>query len=86
MKHILGFYDATNEAKIATKDTTRINFNVGSLVQILVDDKNIGQATFKKVLKTMYHVQYKSKIYKVDRKDLSLNVHGQVQTELKNLK
>ena len=85
MKHIKKFYEL-NEAEIATKDTMKINFNVGSLIQIVnEDDKNIGQATFKKALKTMYHVQYKGKIYKVNKKDLSLNIHGQVQTELKNL-
>jgi hypothetical protein len=87
MKHIQGFYEATNEAKIATKDTTKLAFNVGSLIQIVDEnDKNIGQATFKKALKSMYHVQYKGKTFKVDKKDLSLNTHGQVQTELKNLK
>ena len=87
MKHIQGFYEATNEAKIATKDTTRINFNVGSLIQIVDEnDKNISQAKFKKALKTMYHVQYKGKDYKVNKTSLSLNIHGQVQTELKNLK
>lgn len=87
MKHIQGFYEATNESQIATKDTTKTTFNIGSLIQIVDEnDKNIGQATFKKALKTMYHVQYKGKILKVDKKDLSLNKHGQVQTELKNLK
>ena len=34
----------------------------------------------------MYHVQYKGKDYKVNKTSLSLNIHGQVQTELKNLK
>jgi len=87
MKHILGFYEQTNEAKIAIEDTTNIKFNVGSLIQIVSEkDKNIGQATFKKALKTIYHVNYKSKDYKINRKDLSINIHGQVQTELKNLK
>ena len=73
MKHIQGFYEATNESQIATKDTTKTTFNIGSLIQIVDEnDKNIGQATFKKALKTMYHVQYKGKILKVDKKDLSL--------------
>ena len=87
MKHIQGFYEQTNEAKIATKDTTKINFNIDSDIQIVdEDDKNIGQAKFKKMLKGSYKVVYKGKNYKVDKKDLSLNTHGQVQTELKNLK
>lgn len=87
MKHLQGFYEQTNEAKIATKDTTKINFNVDSQIQIVdEDDKNIGQANIKKILKDSYNVNYKTKIYKVSKKDLSLNVHGQVQTELKNLK
>ena len=87
MKHLQGFYEQTNEAKIATKDTTKTNFNVDSQIQIVdEDDKNIGQANIKKVLKGSYNVSYKTKQYKVDRKDLSLNTHGQVQTELKNLK
>jgi len=87
MKHLQGFYEQTNEAKIATKDTTKINFNIGSDIQIIDEnDKNIGTALIKKQLKTSYQVNYKLKPYKVDKKDLSLNIHGQVQTELKNLK
>jgi hypothetical protein len=87
MKHLQGFYDKINEAKVAIQDTTNIKFNVGSLIQIVSEnDKNIGQATFKKALKTIYHVQYKGKLMKVDKKNLSINKHGQVQTELKNLK
>jgi len=87
MRHLKGFYEATNEAKIAINDTAKVNFNVGSLIQIVDEnDKNIGQAKIKKILKTIYHVVYKSKDYKIDRKNLSLNIHGQVQTEIKNLK
>ena len=87
MKHLQGFYEQTNEAKIVTKDTTKTNFNVDSQIQIVdEEDKNIGQANIKKVLKGTYNVSYKGKLHKVDRKDLSLNTHGQVQTELKNLK
>lgn len=87
MKHLQGFYEQTNEAKITTKDTEKINFNIGSDIQIVdSNDKNIGTAIFKKMLKTTYTVLYKSKEYKVNKKDLSMNIHGQVQTELKNLK
>ena len=87
MKHLQGFYEQTNESKIATSDTTKTNFNIGSDVQIVDEnDKNIGTAIFKKLLKTTYTVSYKGKQYKVNKKDLSLNIHGQVQTELKNLK
>jgi hypothetical protein len=82
MKHIKSF-----EAKITKKDTTDLTFNVGSLIQIVdEEDKNIGQAKFKRILKNEYNVEYKGKPYKVSKKDLSLNIHGQVQTELKNLK
>lgn len=87
MKHLLGYYEQTNEAKIAEKDTTKKNFTIDTLIQIVDDDdKNIGQAKIKKALKTVYHVVYKGKQYKVDKKELSLNIHGQIQTELKNLK
>jgi len=87
MKHLQGFYEQTNEAKVAIKDTKSTNFTTGSLIQIVDEnDKNIGQAEIKKVLKTIYHVKYKSNLYKIDRKDLVLNIHGQIQTELKNLK
>lgn len=87
MKHLLGFYEQTNEAKIASKDTTKTNFNIGSDIQIVDEnDKNKGTAIFKKILKNTYTISYKGKMYKVDKKDLSLNIHGQVQTELKNLK
>lgn len=87
MKHLLGFYEQTNEAKIAEKDTTKKNFTIDTLIQIVDEnDKNIGQAKIKKVLKGSYYVIYKTKQYKVDKKDLSLNTHGQIQTELKNLK
>ena len=87
MKHLQGFYEQTNEAKIATKDTSKTDFNIGSDIQIVDEnDKNIGTAIIKKMLKTTYTVSYKTKTYKVDRKNLSLNIHGQVQTELKNLK
>jgi hypothetical protein len=87
MKHLQGFYEQTNEAKIATKDTTNVKFNVDSLIQIVdEDDKNIGQAKIKKALKSSYQVDYKSKSYSVSKTVLSLNIHGQIQTELKNLK
>lgn len=87
MKHLLGFYEQTNEAKIAEKDTTKKNFTIDTLIQIVDEnDKNIGQAKIKKALKVSYYVIYKTKQYKVDKKDLSLNIHGQIQTELKNLK
>jgi len=87
MKHLQGFYEQTNEAKIATKDTTMSEFTTDTLIQIVdEDDKNIGQAKIKKVLKTSYQVTYKTKPYKVNKTDLSLNNHGQIQTELKNLK
>jgi len=87
MKHLKGFYEQTNEAKIAVSDTTKTNFNIGSDIQIVDEnDENLGTAIFKKVLKTTYTVSYKGKMYKVNRKELSLNIHGQVQTELKNLK
>lgn len=87
MKHLLGFYEQTNEAKISTKDTTKTNFNIGSDIQIVDEnDKNKGTAIFKKMLKNTYTVSYRGKDYKVDKKDLSLNIHGQVQTEIKNLK
>jgi len=86
MKHLQGFYEQTNEAKIATKDTTNVKFNVDSLIQIVDEnDGNIGQAKIKKMLKSSYQVNYKGKDYKVNKKDLSLNIHGQIQTELKNL-
>ena len=53
MKHLQGFYEQTNEAKIATKDTTNIKFNVGSDIQIVDEnDKNIGTALIKKALKS----------------------------------
>lgn len=86
MKHLQGFYEQTNEAKITTKDTENRNFNIGSDIQIVdSNDKNIGTAIFKKMLKTSYTVSYKGKQYKVNRKDLSMNIHGQVQAELKKL-
>lgn len=76
-----------NEAKIVTKDTTKTNFNIGSDIQIVDEnDKNKGTAIFKKMLKNTYIVIYKGKEYKVDKKYLSLNIHGQVQTNFKNLK
>jgi hypothetical protein len=82
MKYIKDF-----EAKIIKKDTTDVTFNVGSLIQIVDEnDKNIGQAKFKRVLKNEYNVEYKKRPYKVSKKDLVLNIHGQVQTEFKNLK
>lgn len=88
MKHLLRFYEQTiNEAKIAISDTTTSTFTIDTLIQIIDDkDKNIGQAKIKKILKGLYHVQYKSDTYKVNKKDLSLNIHGQIQTEIKNLK
>lgn len=87
MKHIKGFYEKINEAKISIEDTKSTNFTTGSLIQIVDEnDKNIGQAEIKKVLKTMYHVKYRRKLYKINRKDLSINIHGQIQSELKNLK
>jgi len=87
MKHLQGFYEQTNESKITTKDTTKSEFTVDTLIQIVdEEDKNIGQAKIKKSLKTSYQVNYKTKNYKVDKKDLSLNTHGQIQTEFKNLK
>lgn len=90
MKHLQGFYSQTsdlNEAKITTNDTIKIDFTDDTLIQIVDDeDKNIGHAKIKKMLKTSYQVGYKTKTYKVDKKDLSLNIHGQIQTELKNLK
>ena len=87
MKHLQGFYEQTNEAKIATKDTTNVKFNVGSDIQIVDEnDKNIGTALIKKALKSSYNVNYKAKQYTVSKNVLSLNIHGQVQTELKNLK
>ena len=87
MKHLQGFYDQTNEAKIATKDTTSIKFNIGADIQIVDEnDKNIGTAIIKKALKTSYSVTYKTKQYSVNKTALSLNIHGQVQTELKNVK
>lgn len=87
MKHLLKFYEQTiNEAKIAISDTTRSTFTIDTLIQIVDKDKNIGQAKIKKILKGLYYVQYKNDTYKVNKKDLSLNIHGQIQTELKNLK
>jgi len=75
------------EAKIVQNDTSKTNFNTGSLIQIVdEEDKNIGQAEIKKVLKQYYTVTYKGKQYKTKKEDLVLNIHGQVQTELKNLK
>jgi hypothetical protein len=89
MKHLQGFYDQTNElneAKITTKEI-KSNFTNDTLIQVVdADDKNIGQAKIKKGLKTSYNVSYKLKNYKVNKDDLSLNTHGQIQTELKNLK
>lgn len=83
MKHILRF----NEAKVVNKDTRKYNYNVGSLIQIVDDnDKNIGQAKIKKALKTIYHVEYKSTIYRINKKDIVTNIHGQIQTNIENLK
>ena len=82
MKYILSF-----EAKTVKKDTTDTKYNVGSLIQIIDgDDKNVGQAKIRKALKTIYHVYYKSEIYKVNKKDISTNVHGQIQTDFPSLK
>jgi len=87
MKHLQGFYEQTNEAKITKTDTTNVKFNVGSDIQIVDEnDKNIGTALIKKALKSSYNVMYKAKSYTVSKAALSLNIHGQVQTELKNLK
>lgn len=76
-----------NEAKIVKDNTTDTNFNVGTFIQIVDDeDKNVGQAKIKKSLKTMYHVYYKNKNYKINKNDVTLNIHGQIQVELSNLK
>jgi hypothetical protein len=86
MKHIKNFQQQ-NEAKIIKKDTSTTDFNVGTLIQIVDEnDKNIGNAKFKRLLKSQYNVEFKGKPYKIDKKDLSINKHGQVQTEFKNLK
>lgn len=75
------------EAKNIKEDTTDTKLNVGSLIQIVdADDKNIGQAKIKKSLKTMYHVYYKTKNYKISKKDVTINVHGQAQAILSKLK
>jgi hypothetical protein len=85
MKHLLKF--KTFESKIIKVDNTETIFNVGTLIQIVdADDKNIGQAKIKKSLKTMYHVYYKTKNYKIHKKDITMNIHGQVQVELSKLK
>ena len=90
MKHLQGFYKQTsdlNEAKITVPNTTKSNFTTDTLIQIVDEnDKNIGQAKIKKASKASYQVGYKTNTYKIDKKDLSLNTHGQIQTELKNLK
>ncbi len=86
MKHIMNFYEL-NEAKIAKKDTKDVTFNINSLIQIVDDnDKNIGYAKINKALKNQYNVFYKGNSYKIDKKDLVINIHGQIQTEKINLK
>lgn len=85
MKHLMDFYEL-NEAKIIKKDTD-VTFNVGSLIQIVDNkNKNVGQAKIKKVLKNQYNVHYKGMPYKIDKGKLVMNIHGQVQTEITNLK
>lgn len=76
-----------NEAQVIIEDTTEKHFNVGSLIQIVDDnDKNIGQAKIKKELKTIYHVNYRGENFKVSKKDLAINKHAQIQTNINNLK
>ena len=53
-----------------------------SLIQIKEDGKNVGQAKIIKTLKTLYHIRYKSNIYKVKISDLEINKHGQVQLDI----
>jgi len=75
------------EAKNIKEDTTDTKLNVGSLIQIVdAEDENIGQVKIKKSLKTMYHVYYKTKNYKISKKDVTINVHGQAQAILSKLK
>jgi hypothetical protein len=82
MKHIKSF-----EAKVSRKETSDFTFNIGTFIQIVDEnDKNLGTAKFKRVLKGQYNLEFKGGLYKVDKKDLSINIHGQVQTEFKNLK
>jgi len=72
-----------NEAKVNGKSASQ---NVKSLIQIIdSDDKVKGQAKISKVLKTMYHIKYAGKKMKVKKSDIDINIHGQNQTEIKNL-
>ena len=84
MKTILDF--KSFESKIIEKDTTAKTLNVKSLIQIVDgDDKNSGQGVILKALKTMYHIKYKSEVYKVKKSEVSMNVHGQAQSKLSDL-
>lgn len=58
---------------------------IKSLIQIKEDGKNVGQAKIIKTLKTLYHIRYKSNVYKVKINDLEINKHGQVQVEIDKL-
>lgn len=78
------FDEYINEAKL--QDIKAGIMNVKSLIQIVdEDDKNVAQAKITKVLKTLYHVNYKSGKYKIKIPDVAINIHGQAQCNLDKL-
>jgi hypothetical protein len=62
------------------------NLNIKSLVQIINNHKNAGQGEIKKMLKTIYHIKYKSKNYSIKKDILNYNIHGQVVANFNDLK
>ncbi|MCK9415859.1 hypothetical protein M0Q97_04295 [Candidatus Dojkabacteria bacterium] len=78
-------YSKNNKSIIVDAQTykTANDLNPKSLIQIVDEnDKNCGQAIIMKSLKTLYHVKYKTKLYKVRKIDVNTNIHGQAQLEL----
>jgi hypothetical protein len=78
-------YERNNKKILIEAQTykTANDLNQKSLIQIVDEnDKNCGQAIIMKSLKTLYHVKYKTKLYKVRKIDVNTNIHGQAQLEL----
>jgi hypothetical protein len=79
-------FEKFNEAQVVKQNTTDLTFNTKTLIQIIDNsDTNIGQAEIKRVNKKSYVVKYRDELYNLNKTDVSINIHGQAQSNINSL-